>query len=280
MNIKTLLANPSATMRMAWLYASSLIRSRNFTAETADLTSFCLFIGYPRTGHTLVSSIIDAHSEAVISRRPATVGLIPHFSGAQIIEISLRNSRKTATTPVRQGVYEYSIPDQWQGTYRKLKVVGNRNAPVTLEALSRSPKLYGELQRKIGTEIRFIHVVRNPFDTISRIEKQNKLTFEEAAVWFSTMCSQFTAFLSSLPDNNPLVHTIYLEDLIASPQSEISKMLNFLNLNTDEKYLDACASIIWSKPSQARKTREWSKADRDMVNSISQEFDYLSRYIN
>jgi hypothetical protein len=280
MNFRTLLANPSATIRMAWLFASSLVRSRTIPKDTKEMTSFCLFIGYPRTGHTLVSSIIDAHPDAIISRKPASVGLVPHFSGNQIVELCLRNSKKVATNINTKMKYEYNIPGQWQGRYRNIKVVGNRNAPVTLDAFSHSPGLHKQLKNKLGSNIRFIHVVRDPFDTISRIEIQNKLSFEDAASWFLSLCKQYSDFSNRLPEQDQLIHTIHLEDLISDPKLEISTMLNFLELEVDEEFLSACASIIWSKPSKTREKRAWTAKDRDLVNNISSQFDFLQHYIN
>ena len=47
------------------------IRSREKTHEYAsdfkDIETFCVFIGYPRSGHSLIASLLDAHPEMVFS---------------------------------------------------------------------------------------------------------------------------------------------------------------------------------------------------------------------
>jgi hypothetical protein len=43
------------------LFLLSLFGGVRHRASFAHVESFCMFIGYPRSGHTLIGSILDAH---------------------------------------------------------------------------------------------------------------------------------------------------------------------------------------------------------------------------
>jgi len=42
-------------------------------ADFSKLRNFVLFVGYPRSGHSLVGSLIDAHPHAIIAHEVKTL---------------------------------------------------------------------------------------------------------------------------------------------------------------------------------------------------------------
>ena len=62
--------------------------------------------------------------------------------------------------------------------------------------------------------------------------------------------------------------TIRHESLVSSPRTELARACDFLDVDTDDGYLDACASIVFSEPKTARQFIEWTGADRDAVQQI------------
>src|SRR5262245_54048072 len=49
------------------LYVGSAIRSRRYRDDLSSVRTFLLFIGHPRSGHSLVGSLLDAHPSMVVS---------------------------------------------------------------------------------------------------------------------------------------------------------------------------------------------------------------------
>jgi len=54
-------------------------------ADFSKLRNFVLFVGYPRSGHSLVGSLIDAHPHAIIAHE---VKILAYVSGLTLIEHS------------------------------------------------------------------------------------------------------------------------------------------------------------------------------------------------
>lgn len=106
-----------------------------------DVQTFVMFIGYPRSSHSLVGAILDAHPEIII---PHEYHIIEHWNSFQEEAIkkssllkyllffnlhSLSTWQATfgnrAEKPVfiDDGIYSYNVPGSWQGTFNdKLRV--------------------------------------------------------------------------------------------------------------------------------------------------------------
>ena len=96
-------------------------------AAFRDLETFCTFIGYPRSGHTLIGSLLDAHPQAMIADELDALRYNQAgFSRRQIFYLLLRNSRISAAGGRERTGYHYRVPGQWQGRFEKLRVIGDK----------------------------------------------------------------------------------------------------------------------------------------------------------
>ena len=85
-----------------------------------------MFIGYPRSGHTLISSLLDAHPNAIVANEFDVIGewqnWIPTNRNKYFLFDQLYlNSKMEADTGYRSATvqhrFNYSVPGQWQGTF-------------------------------------------------------------------------------------------------------------------------------------------------------------------
>lgn len=95
-----------------------------------DVDTALLFIGYPRSRHTIVSAILDAHPNIMLSNEMNLIGTFdkhPEYSKIKMFDrittLSYHQATKgrrswtmngTARNYVRTG---YKVPNQWQGTF-------------------------------------------------------------------------------------------------------------------------------------------------------------------
>ena len=107
-----------------------------------EVETFVLFIGYPRSQHSLIGAILDAHPEIII---PHEYGPFTNWNKFQSQRVSRKNlqkymlfnelqqaSEKQALFGIRanrnntllgQLEYTYNVPGLWQGGYdKKIKV--------------------------------------------------------------------------------------------------------------------------------------------------------------
>ena len=84
-------------LRLVGLYVTSLLENRSNAEFFRDIETYCMFIGYPRTGHSLIGSLLDAHPRIVIAHELDAVNLFKRgFSRNQVFHLLLENSKKMA----------------------------------------------------------------------------------------------------------------------------------------------------------------------------------------
>jgi hypothetical protein len=89
-----------------------------------------VFIGYPRSGHTLVGFLLDAHPNVIVASQTSALRYFRHgFSAQQTFHVLVENSRQVAQTGREQRRYSYDVPNQWQDRFDQLKVIGRVHRP-------------------------------------------------------------------------------------------------------------------------------------------------------
>src|SRR5256885_2113523 len=143
------------------------------TGAYSDLQAFCLFIGYPKSGHSLVGALLDAHPDMVIARavNPLALVVADGLPPAKVFERLLENSREEAARGRKQNKYRYEVEGQWQGRVRNLRVLGDKFSDRTTKRIGRTAGALASFEREVGLPLRLIHVIRNPFDMVARIAK-------------------------------------------------------------------------------------------------------------
>ena len=100
-----------------------------------------MFIGYPRSGHSLVGAILDAHPEMIVAHEYNILEKWPKFQINYLVERKLQKYflyytlhafssfqamfgwRARKSEDENDDFYSYHVPGGWQGTYKdKIKV--------------------------------------------------------------------------------------------------------------------------------------------------------------
>jgi hypothetical protein len=93
------------------LYAPAKIEAERIGRVFEDLRIYCTFIGYPRSDHSIMGSLLNAHPNAIIAHElDALRFLKAGFSERQLYFLLLGNSRLFARHGRRWGQYSYSVP--------------------------------------------------------------------------------------------------------------------------------------------------------------------------
>ncbi|MDD4881572.1 MAG: hypothetical protein PHX10_08350, partial [Gallionellaceae bacterium] len=141
--------------------------SRQAKERFKDLDSFCLFVGYPRSGHSLVGSLLDAHPEVVMAHELNALRCVKAgFSQNMIFELILRNVQLFNKKGREWTGYNYKVEGQWQGRYRKLKVIGDKKGGNT-SLMLKNKAFQTAVERIFKVPVKYLHVIRNPYDNIT-----------------------------------------------------------------------------------------------------------------
>jgi hypothetical protein len=243
----------------------------------AQVETYCMFIGYPRSGHSLVGSLLDAHPDMVIAHELDVLGFVQSgFRRGQIYALILNNSREIAAKGRVQTGYSYHVPNQWQGRFRTLQVVGDKRGRGSMVRLQRRPDLLSKLQRVVRDPVRFVHVMRNPYDNISTMSKRRDWTLEQAAdIYFSLV--ETVAEIKRVAGDSHVIDVRH-EAVIADPKSSLKELCGFLGVTPTDDYLEDCAGIIYSSAHRSRFETPWTPQLKDAVQERIDRVPFLEGY--
>jgi Sulfotransferase family len=241
-----------------------------------ELQRFVLFIGYSRSGHSLVAALLDAHPNVVVSHELHAVKHLKTGSAfADVAHAVQLNSCYFNHFGRGYTGYDYRVPGQYQGRCTELKVLGDKKANGTCRALLKDPELVSWLERTIPVPVTFIHVIRNPWDNIASKARRTGMSLDGAADSYLRNAAAIHALRRRYPQH---VIDIYLDELSAAPIESLRRMVGRLGIDADEKYFADCAAIVFQSPRQTQREFDWPPALRVRIAQELRRIDHLSRF--
>ncbi len=248
--------------------------------DVDGLNTVLLFIGYPRSGHSLVGSLLSAHPEVVVAHELHALWYRERgFTLRQIVGLMLRRDLWFERHDRQWTEYNYSVPGQWQGRYRMLTVIGDKKGDGVTDLTHRYPGLLCGFLREVrntGAELKVIHTVRNPFDNIATMQRRTGDDPDYVIERHMKRLAVNSALISVLPPGT--VYTVRHEDLIGRPEDELSALLRYLDLAVPEGYLEACSGILYTAPHRSRDGMDWSPTQREVVERMIARTPFLGGY--
>lgn len=259
-----------------WLISGILTKVHSWKRYN-NLQSYCIFIGYPRSGHSLIGSIIDAHENATIAHELDVLQFINQplsFNKYQLFELISKNANEFAKKGRYWSNYSYHVPNSSQGRSDKLLLIGDKKGGITTKHLIHNPQLLDDLQKTIELPLKIIHVIRNPFDNIATISIRTGISIEEATKQYqeSAITNQ------EVIDSNLHVLNVYHEDIISNPKQVINEIFTYFGLPTHQALVKNIADIIYSSPHQSRREINWNTKQKKTINDMIDKISFLERY--
>jgi hypothetical protein len=258
-----------------------------------DVNSFCLFIGYARSGSSAIGAIVDAHPNAIISHEINFISMIKkgNIKNQQdVIDIVYKNSSELDSKGRWSGgatgeVYNQSIDGQIKSDSSIIKIIGDKKSGGVSRSLSTSlektvqqqeekiKRLIGGLQDICHVPCKFIHVLRNPYDIVAA-QIQSNIRFNTKRFIKDV---ETVSICKRLFNDNWL--DLYHEEILDNPRDSIIKVNDFLGLAQFEKHLDASVEHLKFKPKPRRFEIEWSKKTKNKIkNKVINSFEFFKNY--
>ena len=272
---------------------------------------FVYFIGYGRSGHSIIASMLDAHPNIIIAHEYSifenlrTMGRNA-FSKEFIFNQLYRNSYESAicrdgwrNIAMNKKRYTLDMPGLWQGRFKELKVVGDKAAGYTAMEYYNSPgdftELYSEFLATIGIPVQVIHVVRNPYDIIANVvlymhsgpkygvklnaSANNKFFhYGSLPAAINITFTKAEAVVKMKQALNLNVLDIYTEDFVVDPEATMRKLCSALGVECSERYLKKCKDKAFKELPMTRDFVLWPKRELNLVKEKCQEFPFFKRY--
>jgi hypothetical protein len=265
----------------------TLVRARgSLDARRHDLSSverFVVFVGWPRSAHSLVGSLLTAHPDAVVAHELNALRYVRDgISRRALFGLLLRRDRTFAEAGSQWYGYDYSVPGQWQGRYRRLRVIGDKKGGNTARLLAAQPELFGDLCRLVEVPVQVVVVTRHPLDNIARMVAAPKRA-APAEADEAALAREETAFFTMAAAVERLagetdIHWMGHEDFVSDPVAGLTGLLGRLDLDVDDDYVTAATSIVNDSPRLARHAISWPDGQCQSIMERASAFAFLRRY--
>jgi hypothetical protein len=257
-----------------WTMPSALPRHE---ALFAGVQNYVLFVGHPRSGHSVVGSTIDAHSNAFISHR---LDSLKYLQAGQtlpeVFYLIYKNSQRFAKTQRKLTAYRYPVANGWQGRADKLQVIGDQEGRWTsLRLMDNTHQLREQLEpSNIG--LRLINVVRNPYDNIATWSMRSGMSLQKSTETYFGFCRNVEAIRQQSSEHEFL--RIYHERFVDDFPEQFHRIFQFLNMEADDDLLQGCQTMVYKKSHISRHKVKWNTVLLDRIATALAKYPYLSGY--
>lgn len=299
---------------------TQVMKDKNYfpltTEQVQAVEKFVFFTGYPRSGHSIFGSFMDAHPNIALSyafflfrhllEKPGIQGSIDSLLKNKTLffnAIYERSYRYSVVSGAKDGKgYTLDVPGSWSGKFDHLRVIGDKSALPTSLGYSTYPHTwfksrYECLQERVALPLLGIHIVRNPFDMISthtlykglgkswKSDSGNNWTAENQyrneklqKKVFEFYFDKAKAVKEMVPLCGMRLLEVHNEDMVQNPRRELLRMCEFLEVECPESYLQACESKAYKQVSRTRDIVYWPAELRAQVEANMKEYSFFRGY--
>lgn len=269
--------------------ASALTIIEDFAAKAElrkddfeSVQNVCLIVGYPLSGYSVVSALLDAHSEITIAQELDIARCInAGMNRNTIYHLLSENSRISTEYSEKWNISNYNVPNQYQGKTRRPKVIGDKKSGGLVSTFIRSDSMTNKISSTFQVPIKLIHVVSNPFDNIATLSKKQNLSLDNAAVKYFQLAKLNDALIQKMNTsklNGVEIIEISYEDFVANPKVVIQNLVQYLGLTATDDYLQDCTNAVRKKPIKSRHTVNWTESQKGKVVRSMQQISFLKHY--
>ena len=284
------------------------LRMQGRGIRASDTQTLVQFLGFPRSGHSVVGALLDAHPDAIVAHELDLMGLvskgIPVRSALALAE---DNSRRFADQGRFWNGYSYELEGGSAGKARQLRAIGDKKGDRALDALMDDPSLSRRLARETGLDLAWIVVVRNPFDNIATMELRRGRTYDRLRVAhgegdrferelrktqgkqigqevnvdtvdsYARRLDGLAKVIQRLEAEGSSVIVVHHDALSTSPQAGLAQIADRLGLEADPAWLEGASRMV-RPASRSREKVRWGDGLLERVGTMIETSELLAPY--
>ena len=241
---------------------------------------FLMFAGYPRSGHTLVASILNAHPNIICSNQQFIIDNISSDVELRLANINILAKIESGTDRGKWNPNAYIEPLP-KGD---ITVIGDKTGHRTIKHLISHPEDLEVLKRTVKLPIKWIHVVRNPFDNLATWTKKNYESREKLkaniGTEFDIAFENYKALNDKIKELKETedVLTINHERVIRFIDKTLDDLCSFLDVEKHTEWRKKVIEVLWKDPRITRRAITWKVEDRIKVLKLTKKYPWLLGY--
>ena len=305
-------------LHMEWL--KTVLSENSISEEEVDEVKFLLlFLGHGRSGGSITGQLLNSHPNMLVAnqfmlfhemiynpeyfetksdvvRILAQASLNPD-SFLSRIKFKKTKGYRIAVKGVHVNDSEHAIPD----SRTPIMVVGDKGAGRTVHLYGLDKEKFSSLLERLranaGIPIKFIEIIRNPFDIIATdviynlggakerqkvVNSEVKISGKEnngvIACSIKKYFENAFAMVKMVPELEMDVLQVHLTDLVTNPRRELQRMCDFLEVECMEEFLVNCENTLFKELSKSRTSIDWTDEQKWRIENLAGEISLLTRY--
>ncbi len=271
------------TERYLELVGSDQLIEADTTANEMTDEKWITFVGHGRSGHTIISAILDSHPNVRIAEEQKYINkwhgqgwtrdkILPHLlASGQGRERKLKALPGSGTW-VDGAHPRLAVGDKW-----------GYDAVGLLRAGQASVEVLDQFVTHMGMELKVIHTIRDPYDNICAWLDSPKYQrrWGTGNNMYRMAIRQYTRFYdhaAKLLDRYDHFD-LYNDEIIAQPREIIMNLCNYLKLPIVEPWFTNAANSLYKKPNVRSANRVWpDKWIRNIDERLISKYPYFEKF--
>ena len=300
----------------AWGYCSPTSRrlEKECRQQLASARTLCLFVGHDRSGHSIIGHLLNQHPEAAIAHEYDLMEKLNARGAGRVYQLlnEMRlHALETQNRDLQSTGYLFRQLNFGPADTNSISVLGDKMANSLSDMLSKRGLGFLRPLENTGRNMKFIFVVRNPYDVISTklmrdvycyssplfTERLHDIRIDEIAEILKSedhyrvkLNNRLSIYIELYFQRARSVKVlmecrrwpllpIHHREFVAAPREQLQKLLEFLELKEPPGYLDAAAEQVRPTP-RSRHLIDglWGDDIRTEVAEQMRRFDFLADY--
>jgi hypothetical protein len=232
-----------------------------------EIERFVFFIGYPHSGSSLVGALLNGHPEMVISHEADLLRYVrPGLTRNQLFALALDGDRQFEAIGRQWMDIDYSFPGTAQGTFDRLRVVGDKKAGNSAYRMQQDPDLLARLRAIVEVPIRVVHISRNPFDNVASMHRNPAKPLSEALERYRRFATAVDDARTQLASDELLEFNY--EAFAADPTPQLRAICTFIGVEGSDDFIAASAALVKPSTNRSRDRVTWPTDVRQRVEEM------------
>ena len=283
-------------------------------STVVGVEKFMFFVGYPRSGHSMIGSLLDAHPDMVIAHEhflfEKCVSMLKKHKNIFEDKVELFNALFTnsfltskcgwrSSTNTSKG-YNFDFNFKWQGTFNHLRVIGDKSGGSASQWLKTNVgnSCLQNMINSLDIPVIALHVVRNPYDMIATsvlysinhgpfdktVLNNSKLDLnlsfhEQLRLTKAVFIRANTVLkLHSYTKQSLKIMEVHIEDYIEDPRSVIEELCHSLGVNCPRDYVEEFTEKAYKNVSRSRDLIKWSPHVLNLLDRQMKKYPFFNGY--
>lgn len=243
------------------------------------LKYYVIYMRYKRSGSSLLVNLLDAHPNAIFVRNEELYGKFDRWDEPSIIYNHLYNSTKRyCDRPFSANGYRYPI--EGVGTAKDPVVIGHKSSTRRFLPVAHSSEKLKAFQKAVALPLKFLHLVRSPFDQVNARWQQKEFRRIEAPL------DELISHVREQTEGNAAMreqaertnyYQVHYEDIKDHPVSTMAAVCIFLGLPIISEHLERCNGLV--NQTLEKEATTWTVETKAKVRHLIADYpEFYKRY--